>query len=66
MNTIKIRISNEKLWEYAMQGEDIDAWLKDNVGVGNWSEWHGITALPYRSFSFKSDKDLLLFTMRWA
>jgi hypothetical protein len=61
----KIRISNERLWEIAQSGEDIDQWIQDNIGLYNWQEHFGITNLPYRSFSFNDEKDATMFTLRW-
>ena len=63
---MKIRVPNEKLWEHAENGRDIDKWLKENIGYGNYKEWIGFTALPYRSFEFKNEKDELLFTLTWT
>lgn len=62
----KIRIPNERLWDIAQKGEDIDQWLKDNIGYGNYQEWFGIAPLPYRSWSFKQDKDATMFILRWS
>lgn len=65
MTARKIRIPNERLWDIAQAGEDIDAWLVSNVGHGNYREWFGLTNLPYRSFSFKDPKYETLFVLRW-
>ena len=61
----KIRISNEKLWIIAQNGEDIDQWLEDNIGLGNYTEWFGLTVNPYRTWSFVHEQDATLFTLRW-
>ena len=61
----KIRISNDRLWEHAESGKDIDLWLQREVGAGNWVEYFGFTALPYRSFGFKKESDATLFAMMW-
>lgn len=63
----KIRIPNERLFNIAYDGEDIDKWLIDNVGYGNWAEHFPITkaVVPYRSFSFKDEKHAVLFSLRW-
>lgn len=63
---IKVKIPNERLWEIAQTGEDIDYWLETNVGLGNWKEWFGLTNLPYRSFSFKREEDATMFLLRWS
>jgi len=55
----KIRIENDNCVP------EIDTWLLKNVGIGNWSEWIGFTALPYRSFSFKKEEHETLFILRW-
>lgn len=44
---------------------EIDVWLKENVGPGNWAEYFGFTALPYRSFSFRNDKHKTMFILRF-
>ena len=62
----KIRIPNERLWQITQNGKDIDQWLMDNMGFGNYTEWFGLTALPYRSWSFKDEKDAALFVLRWS
>lgn len=62
----KIRVRNEILWEHALRGDNIDDWLRSEVGLGNWTEWFGITNLPYRSFSFKDQKHEAMFILRWC
>lgn len=61
----KIQISNQTLWDIAQNGDDIDQWLRDNVGIGNWTEWIGLTAVPYRCFSFKAPVHETLFVLKW-
>jgi hypothetical protein len=61
----KIHIKNERLWEIAEAGEDIDGWLKENVGHENYTEWVGITNVPWRTFSFKDEEMRTLFILRW-
>ncbi len=62
----KIRISNQRLWEIEQSNENIDQWLSDNIGYENYTEWFGITALPYRCWSFKNERDAVLFSLRWS
>ena len=62
----KIQISNDRLWAIALSGDDIDQWLDNNIGPGKWIEWVGLTALPYRSFTFKDPRDETLFILRWG
>ena len=61
----KIRITNERLWDIAQEGHDLDQWLIDNIGYGNWTEWLGVSNLPYRSFSFKHEEHETLFILKW-
>jgi hypothetical protein len=61
----RIRISDQRLAELKNSGEDIDQWLRQQVGIGNWTEWIGIISLPYRSFSFKDSKYESMFILKW-
>lgn len=62
----KIRISNDELWELAINGIVIDDWLKGNIGIGNYVEHFGLVNLPYRSFSFAKDEDATWFMMKFG
>ncbi len=62
----KIRINNERLWQIAQDGEDIDQWLKDNVGMGNYREWFSRVMVPYRLWSFKNEEHATMFMLRWS
>lgn len=62
----KVRISNDRLWQHASNGENVDQWLRENVGYDNYTEWIGMTALPYRSFSFDDPKHATMFALRWV
>lgn len=61
----KIHITNDRLWEIAQAGDDIDEWLRNNIGFGKYHEWIGFINLPHRSFSFDDEKDAILFSLRW-
>ena len=72
MKTIKIskvKISNDRLWEIAQTGHNIDHWLREHVGYGNWKELYSADPadgnLPYRTFSFKEEKDEVMFVLKW-
>jgi hypothetical protein len=65
MNETKIKIPNERLWDIANAGEDIDQWLRDVVGYGNWYERIGIAQIPYRCFLFKDPKHATMFALKW-
>jgi len=45
---------------------EIDTWLRDNIGYGNWREWIGLTNVPYRSFEFADEQYMLLFILRFG
>jgi hypothetical protein len=62
----KIKITNQQLWNFAQKGLDIDEWLKENIGIGNYTEWIGFVNLPYRSFSFKNESDATYFKLVWG
>ena len=63
---IKIKVSNQRLWEIDQRGENIDQWLFDNVKRSEWQEWFALTNnRPYRCFSFNNEKDAILFSLRW-
>ena len=61
-----IKIPNTRLSDIAQNGEDLDYWLETNIGLGNWKEnYNKQFAQPFRCFSFKREKDAVLFTLRW-
>ena len=62
----KIHITNQKLWDHACAGRNIDTWLVDVIEYGNWTEYIGLVNLPYRSFSFEKEEDAVLFALKWA
>jgi len=59
-DTRRLRIGND----YCVP--EIDTWLRDNIGYGNWREWIGFTNVPYRSFEFKDEQYMLLFILRFG
>jgi hypothetical protein len=63
---MRIKITNERLWEIAQRGEDIDQWLKDNAGYGGYKEWIGLTMLPYRSFEIHDEQVMTLFKLKFS
>lgn len=58
-DTARIRIGNDQCVP------EIDTWLKEYVGYGNWTEYIGITMVPYRSFQFKNPADATAFILRF-
>ena len=44
--------------------KDIDDWLKEFVGYGNYCEW--LTFWNYRSFSFKDPKHATMFMIKFS
>jgi hypothetical protein len=62
----KIRITNEILWQHESVGENIDTWLINNIGKGNWTEHLSYINVPYRSFSFKEERHATLFVLKWT
>lgn len=62
----KIQIDNQKILLLSYEGENIDEWLKNNIGFDNYKEWIGLFPLPYRSFSFEDTKYETLFLLKWG
>jgi hypothetical protein len=64
---MRIKISNERLWDITQSGEDIDQWLRDNIGYGGWREWFNpFTNVPYRCIEIDDEQMAVIFRLRWA
>lgn len=66
MSLNKITVDNTTIHLSREQGDDIDTWLKEYIGFGNYQEWIGLMPLPYRSFSFYEAKYETLFILKWG
>jgi len=69
MSINKIRINNDKIWEITQNGEDLDQWLNENIGIGYYTEWISPVAIrnpPYRTFSFENPNHETLFLLKWG
>ena len=63
---MRIKISNDRLWDITVAGENIDQWLRDNVGYGGWREWVSPVMKPYRCFEIDNEELATIFTLRWS
>lgn len=50
--------------------EEMNQWLRDNVGPGGWqpmlgARWHIITAFGNSTYVFKDGRDAMMFALRW-
>lgn len=50
--------------------EDMNRWLRDNVGDGGWmpmldARWKIEGAFGHHTYTFKDPKDATLFALRW-
>ena len=63
---MKIKISNDRLWDISQRGEDIDQWLRDNVGYGGWREWVSPVMKKYRCFEIDNEELATIFKLRWS
>ena len=63
---MKIKISNDRLWDITVAGENIDQWLRDNVGYGGWREWISPEMKPCRCFEIDDEELATIFKLRWA
>jgi hypothetical protein len=44
---------------------EIDDWLRDTVGPGNFKECFGYVMTPWRSFEFVHEEDATMFALKW-
>lgn len=50
--------------------EEMNRWLRENVGPGGWAPvldacWHIESAFGHSKYVFKDGKDAMLFALRW-
>lgn len=50
--------------------EEMNQWLRENVGPGGWApvldaRWHIESAFGNSTYTFKDPKDAMLFALRW-
>ena len=63
----KIKISNKRLWEIKRSNENINQWLSDNIGYENYTESIAVNDVPPTvCWTFKNERDAVLFSLRWT